>query len=60
MTLETAIQILQHKVNQNVFQVDPDAFTALKLAIEVLIGVQTIRRGHPYDFSKPLPGETKD
>ncbi|GAH38440.1 unnamed protein product [marine sediment metagenome] len=29
MNIPEAIKILQHKVDQNVFQVDPDAFTAL-------------------------------
>jgi len=45
MTREEAIEILEWKVKQNVFQVDPDALTALKLGLEALKRERGDRQG---------------
>ena len=59
MELEKAIEILEHKVNQNVFQVDPDALDALKLGIEALKRVKAYKEAHVGLHYEPMPGETE-
>ncbi len=60
MKLEKAIKIGKHKVSQNVFQVDPDALTALKLLIEAGKRIINIRHIHKCPDLHHLPGETKE
>lgn len=59
MKLEKAIEILERKVKQNVFQVDPDALEALKLGIEALKMIAERRYKPGGMFFHDLPGETK-
>ena len=57
MNLPKAIELGEHKVRQDVFQVDPDALTALKLLIEAGKRLNFARSyGDPHTLQL-LPGE---
>ena len=59
MTIDEAIRILEHKISQNVFQVDPDALTALKLGIEALKRIKETRLTGVWAGRENLAGETE-
>jgi len=60
MTVEKAIEILDIKIKQNVFQVDPDAFIALKLGKEAMKRETQHRQMAKSEHIWLLPGETTD
>jgi len=60
MKVSKAIELLKHKVAQNVFQVDPDALTALKLGIEALKAIEEDEYRGTEVPRPPLPGETPE
>lgn len=60
MTIDEAIKHLERKVKQKVFQVDPEAFTALKLGNEALKYLKVIRSTGVMSLDYILPGETKE
>lgn len=60
ITIPKAIKHLERKIGQNVFQTDPDALIALKIANEGLKIIREKRSGHFIDIESPLPGETKE
>ena len=59
MKIERAIEILDRKIKQDVFQVDPDALVALCLGNEALKRLEQERSEGYVDADDFLPGETE-
>lgn len=60
MKLKKAIKHIERKIRQNVFQVDPDAFEALKISLEALKIIQKCRDDDTdINLDNLLPGETQ-
>lgn len=60
MKLEKAIEHGERKIEQKVFQVDPEAFVALMLLIQAGKEVVRARGGNPALDGELLPGETEE
>ena len=58
MQIDKAIEILTLKINQHVFQVDPDALDALRLSTEALKAIKAWREDWDANRFHLLPGET--
>lgn len=60
MTIDEAIEILEHKTNLAQFRNDPTMMSAIKLGIESLKREKGNREDPDYFIVRRLPGETKE
>jgi len=60
MTLDEAIEALELKAEQFIFQLDQDTFAAMKLIIEAAKQLRSIRQAHPEFRSFLLQGESTE
>ena len=57
MTIDKAIEILNHILRATPLRYDPDQKDAIKLGIEALNRIQACRKVIDIPYNKPLPGE---